>query len=140
MKIAIFFVLMLSLPAIAIEITCTGQTIASKLVLSLTEKAFPLHRADYSYNGKLIPTSGYEFGIAGDKNDAAEKLTYKFLTLKRHKLASKKSHLVFTITENGTDKDPFLFVLSDSYKAQLVLEENGLETLLDHMNCTTTKL
>ncbi len=136
MKTAFLVILLFGLPAMANQITCIGQNTSAKLVLGLTGKSFPLDSADYSYNGKTVPTSGYQFGIESNKDGTAEKLTYKFLTLKKHKLANKKSNLIFSISEVGSESDPFAFTLRAGYQAQLALENDGTETVLDQMTCT----
>lgn len=138
MKMIILSLLLISAPAMANEISCSGLNTEAKLVLGLTERQLdPLSKADYSYGEKLIPCFGYEFGIESEKNNESKKLTYKFQTLKKHKLARKKSKIIFTISENSKDNNPFKFILNDSYEAKLVLEENGVETMLDQMVCTT---
>ena len=128
-------ILSFSLSSMANVITCSGQTTESSIVLGLTGKAFPLDKADYSFKNKLIPTSGYEFGINTNKDDHAQKLTYKFRTLKRHALAKNNSNLILTIKQNNEESDPFVFILNDTHDAELKLEVDGLLTLIDKMVC-----
>lgn len=138
MKKIILPLLVLSLcsSAMANEITCVGQTTKTSIELNLTGDAlFPLSKADYRFNGKVIPTSGFEFGIFQDMRNGARKLSYKFETLKKHPLAHKNSNLVLLITQLTQSEDPVTFNLAVRNEAELRSETNGKIILLDKMDC-----
>lgn len=128
-------ILSFSLSSMANVITCSGQTTNASIILGLTGKVFPLDKADYSFKDKVIPTSGHEFGILGNKEDHTQKLTYKFKTLKKHALAKKNSNLVLTIKQNNEEEDPYVFILNETHDAELKLEVDGTVTSLDKMVC-----
>lgn len=130
-----FVILSFGLSAMANEITCSGQKTRASIVLGLTGKVFPLDKADYNFKNKVIPTSGYEFGINSNKDDQSQKLTYKFKTLKKHPLAKKNSNLVLTIKQNSEEVEPYIFILNETHEAELKLEVDGAFTLLDKMDC-----
>ena len=137
MRRSILFLLALtfSFSTMAQVITCSGQTTKASIVLKLTGKVFPLEQADYSFDNKLIPTSGYTFGIDSSLKEQTQKLTYKFKTLKGHSLAKKNSNLILTIRQNSTENDPLKFNLNKSHQAELKTESEGVVILLDRMDC-----
>lgn len=123
--------------ASAYEITCDGQRTKASIVLELADSAFPLVNADYLFKGKVIPKAGYHFEILGDREKHTQRLVYKFTALKRHGLAKKNSNLVLTIDQSSEEIRPFIFILDESYVAELARESfKGELTFLDKMTCS----
>ncbi len=125
----------ISSSCMASEIICTGVNSEAKIVLGLTDKFFPVDKAEYTYGNKEIPTAGYEAGIHSNLPTGTQKFVYKFKTLKKHPLAKKNSNLVLTIRQNTTDPEAYIFTLEQKHSAALSVEGQESTKVLDTMTC-----
>ena len=133
-KILIGLIALGSISSFASEITCSGQSTKASIVLD-TSTMLNLQPGVYHFKGRVIPTSGFQFGIMANKEDQIQVLTYKFKTLKKHALAPKNSNLVLTIKQKNEDSILFNFILNEAHEAELRLEVDETLTLLDKLSC-----
>jgi hypothetical protein len=136
-KISFLALLCFSTAAFSQTIHCRGLNTPTNVSLGLTQKMFPLNHAEYSFRDKVVSTSGFEFGIQSSKQAGEQKLTYKFVVLKSHKLAKKKEILSLTIGQSIDNAQPFEFHLQEEHMAEISKEGPGMKVVIDQMICQT---
>lgn len=127
--------LSISFTSFAGIIRCDGETTMASMRLTLPSSASSIGQGEYSFKEKVVPTSLNSYGIQSDNETKTEGLTYKFTTLKKHKLAGKNSKLAFIIKQDQVSGDPFSFQLNENHEALLVDQSSGNSVVLDKMNC-----
>jgi hypothetical protein len=132
-KILAVTLLAFSMSSMANIITCSGLMTDTSIVLDLSGETFQVNKAEYHFENRIVPTSGYEFKIQNDER--SQKLTYKFRTLRRHGLAKKNLKLVLTIKQASVEANGFDFILNDIHVADLKIDLDGPVAVLDQMTC-----
>ncbi len=127
-----------------VQIACVGRNTESRIQLDLSGKFWLIDDAEYSFSKKIIPVSLNEASIGTNLETRKQNLILRFTTAKRHKKLKKNSHLKFSITQSNLSENVVAeargFDLGPDYQARLVLEENNGETLIDSMDCLSTKI